>query len=445
MASISYNICTIRRHRSEIQQAVQSHLDPVTDECFLRRVISSEAYRQVLSCTDSKVFDRLFIAIQRGVARSAERYDDFIQILRDVLPRERSNDLLAKLEATQRKLKSVEEGDVCVRRSSSEPIMSLSRPNWIYVTSHSLIEGQTTSGGLEPSTGEGDVENGGLHFRDDLRSGSNTCLVGDEQLVEPVQECSGNGDIGRDRDDFSAAVEERRESGNHPPNLKQRHVVHHSQQNGGPPPRPQVPVGQNISEASGYSASGVLEAVTRLRHANLECQQRQAQITVLDGEVKDLRGKLTTAHEKNEKLTLKVQRQSETIEVLRRKLHRQISAFRDEAQKSEQNDERLRTQVAELEVDRHALREKVRRVTAQYEPRIRDVENARRRLQREIATYEKEIPRLQNVIIRKEERIQELRRSAFSLRRLCVFVTLVFLVVLLLLFVAYLLCFFILG
>ena len=444
-ASCSNNVCAIRRHRRDIQQAIQPHLDRVVDECFLQRVISSETYRQVIFCADSMVLDRLFIAIERGVTRRPERYDVFVQILRDVLPRERAKDLLSKLEATQQQLKSIEEGDVCVRRSSSEPTMSLSRPqSMTYLTSRSLPEGQTASGGLELTMGERGEENGGLHFARDSRSGnSTTSLVGtdDERLVEPVQECGGNCDVCRDRDEFSAAVEERRESGNDPSSLKQRRVSRQSQQN------PQVHIRQDVPEASRYSTSGILEAVTRLQHANLECQQREAQITVLNGEVRDLRGQLTTAHERNEKLTLKVQRQSENIETLRRTLNRQISTLRDEAQRSEQNNERsernnerLKAQVAGLEVDRHALREKVRRVTAQYESRIRDVVNARDRRQRQIATNEAEIPRLQNVIVRKEERIQELSRSVCSRRRHVLF--LLIFVSILLLVVAFLLWYF---
>ena len=417
MASSSNNIFTIRRHRKDIQQAIRPHLDLVADECFLKRVISSEAYRQVISCADSAALDCLFIAIQRSVTRSAEKYDVFTEVLQDVLPRERSRDLLGKLEATQRKLKSVKESDGVVRRSSSEPIMSLSRPQSIFVTSLSLTERQTTSGGLEPATGERGEENGGLHFSNDLHSGSNTSLVGadDELFVVPVQEYGVNGDVGRERDEFSAAVEERRENEGHPNGLKLRHVGVQSHQNS--ISQPQV---QEIPEASSYGASGIFEAVTCLRHANLECQQRQAQITALNGEVKDLRGQLTSTHEKNEKLILKMQRQLENIESLRRKLHRQISALRDEAQNSERSCERLKTQVAGLEVDRHALREKVRNVTAQYEPRIRELENARSRLQKRIESNEVEIPRLQNVIIKKEKRLQELSQSVCSLRRLIV-------------------------
>ena len=368
----------------------------------------------MISCDNSVALDRLFIAIQHGVTRSAEKYDVFIEILRDVLPREGSRDLLGKLEATQRKLKSMEESDGVVRRSLSEPIMSASRPRSTYETSLSLTERQTTSGGLEPATGERGEANGGLHFRDDIHSGSNTSLVGadDEQFVVPVQECGVNGDVGRERDEFSAAVEERRQNEGHPNGPKQRHVGVQNHQNTNSRLRQRVQ--EVVPEASSYGASGIFEAVTRLRHVNSECQQRQAQIIALNGEVQDLRGQLTSAHETNEKLTLKMQRQLENIESLRRKLHRQISALRDEAQ----NSERLRTQVAGLEVDRHMLREKVRNVTAQYEPRIRELESARTRLQRKIDSNEVEIPRLQNVIIKKEERIQELSRSVCSLRRL---------------------------
>jgi chromosome segregation ATPase len=290
--------------------------------------------------------------------------------------------------------------------------------------------------------GERSEVNGGLHFRTDPHPdacSSTTSLVGaggDEHLAVPVQEFGNVG--GGDRDEFSAAVEERRENGNPPSNLKQRNVGRQSQRNS--VPRPQVRLRQNASEASSYSASGILEAVTQLHHSKMECQQRQAEIVALNGEVKDLRGQLATALEKNERLTLKVQRQTENKEILHRKLHRQISALRDNAQRSERNDERLRTQVAVLEVDRHALREKVRRVTAQYEPQIRDLENARSRLQTQISTNEAEIPRLQNVILRKEERIQELSRSAYSCRRMAVVVLLLLLLVaFLLILVAYLL------
>lgn len=418
----SHNICTIRRHRRDIQRAIERYLDPVIDDCFLQGVISSEAYRQVISCDKSKAPEHLFIAIQRGITRKVESYNAFVRILQDVLPRESSKDLLAKLETTQQQLKSVEEsGDMFVRRSSSEPIMSMSRVHstTFYTTSHSLTEGQATPGELESTMGgRGQEANGGLHFSSDphhpgaCNGAASLVGIGDEHLVEAVQELGINGDVGgRDRDEFSAAVEESRDNGDHPSNLKQRRSIgRQSQQNAGP--RPQV----HPAEASGYNASGIFEVVTRLHHSQLECQQRQAEIVALNGEVKDLRGQLATAHEKNEKLTLKVQRQLENKESLRRKLHEKISALRDKARRSERNDERRRTQVAELEADRYALREEVRRITAQYEPRIQELENARSRLQKQISTNEAEIPRLQNMILRKEERIQKLSRSRCSWR-----------------------------
>ena len=444
-SSSSYNICTIRRHRRDIQRAIERYLDPIIDECFLQGVISSEAYRQVISCDESKALEHLFIAIQRGITRRAESYHAFVRILQDVLPRESSKDLLDRLETTRRQLKSVEEsGDMFVRRSSSEPSMSRVHSTTFYTTSHSLTEGQATPGELEPTMGgRGQEANGGLHFSSDphhpgaCNGAASLVGTGDEYLVEAVQELGINGDIGGgDRDEFSAAVEESRENGDHPSNLKQRRSIgRQSQQNAGP--RPQV----HPAEASGYNASGIFDAVTLLHHSRLECQQRQAEIVVLNGEVRNLRGQLATAHEKNERLTLKVQRQLENKETLRRKLHRQISALRDEAQRSKRNDERQRTQVAELEVDRYALREKVRRITAQYEPKIRDLENARSRLQKQISTNEAEIPRLQNVILRKEERIQELGRSRYSRKRLAVVVFLSLLLVAFLLFLVSLLCY----
>lgn len=403
----------------------------------------------MISCDESKAPECLFIAIQRGITRRAESYHAFVRILRNILPRESSRDLLARLETTQRQLKSVEEsGDGLVHRSSSEPIMSLSRAHsTTFMTSHSLTEGQAAPEGLGPAMGErGQEANGGLHFSSDPHPGAcngAASLVGsgDEHLVEPVQELGINGDVsGGDRDKFSAAVEEGRENGDHPSNLKQRRSIgRQSQQNGSP--RPQL----HIAEASGYNANGIFEAVTLLHHSRLECQQHQAEIVALNSEVKDLRGQLATAHEKNERLTLKVQRQLENKEILRRKLHRQISALRKEAQRSEQNDERLRTRVAGLEVDRHALREKVHRITAQYEPRIRDLENARSRLQEQISMNEAEIPRLQNVILRKEERIQELSQSRYSRWRLAAVVLLLLLLVAFLLFLVASLLWYLLG
>ena len=403
MASSSNNLYTVRRHCKDIQRAIQPHLDRVIDECFLKRIISPEAYKQVISCGESVQPDRLFRVIQSSVTRSAKNYDLLLQVLHDILPKECSSDLLPKLNATRLKLEALDDGQV--PRSASEPIISPSRPHSRFVTSFSLNCEQAASGGVEPVSDERDKENGGLHFRNIGRSDSNTSLTGrdDEQLVVPVQECADNETIGRERDEFSAAVEETRENGGDPSYLKQRSVRHQGHHNGGPLPQ----VNEDVPEPPSSGASGIVEAVTRLRHVSLECQQRHAQVNALNREVEDLRGRLTSAHENNEKLALKMQRQSEDIENLRRKEIRQISALRDEAR----NSERLRTQVAELEVDRHVLREKVRSVTAQYEPRIRDLENARSQLQRRIESNDAEIPRLQNVIIDKEEKIRELSRS----------------------------------
>ena len=260
MASSSNNLYTVRRHCKDIQRAIQPHLDRVIDECFLKRIISPEAYKQVILCGESVQPDRLFQIIQSSVIRSTKNYDLLLQVLHDILPKECSSDLLPKLNATRLKLEALNNGQV--PRSASEPIISPSRPHSRFVTSFSLNCEQASSGGVEPTSDERDKENGGLRFRNIGRSDSNTSLTGrnDEQLVVPVQECADNETIGRERDEFSAAVEETRENGGDPSYLKQRSVGHQGHHNGGPLPQ----VNEDVPEPRSSGASGILEAVTRL-------------------------------------------------------------------------------------------------------------------------------------------------------------------------------------
>ena len=108
---------------------------------------------------------------------------------------------------------------------------------------------------------------------------------------------------------------------------------------------------------------------------------------------------------------------------MREKMKKKISALREQLQASEG----YKTRVAELELEKQELRENVHMLKAQldterenfrkevnaivsdYEQRIQEIETARKKVQTKLDLNEADIPRLQNEITEKVQRIDELQ------------------------------------
>lgn len=420
VSKMAYNKLAVVRHlREEIRQAIEgAHFERVLDACFIRCIISAHAYKQVLKCERSKQAARLVLLLQASVTRSSvKNYDLLLQVIREELPKERSKDLLKKLTDASRKVSSC--GEAALHKSSSEPSLSRSNSRLDLLSNHGGSDGGfSPPREREPTLVQyADDDGGGLHFVNTLHSHSNGNLVQLEgQNVAPTSEGASNRFSAEGAERLNVPVQEtdEREDGlSGVRHRRQRAAQNKENQCCG--------CGGACVHISGPGV-GMRQLLDQVRNSHLECHQNLSIIDNLNKQVQLLQKKLSAALEEEERLKLKLQRQSENLEHLRRKERRQILALRENVQSKES----LRTRVAEGELNQHLLRERVLDVTAHYEQRISNLEAARNRLQDMVDNHEDKIIHLQNVIIVKEEKIEQLRRSRCY--QLCFFVCFVLLI-----------------
>lgn len=380
---------TVRYHRKDLQQAILPHLDKVVDACFLKDIISDKAYTQVLKCDRAKQSDRFFLAIQYCIIRKEQKYDSFLQVLQEVLPHERSKDLVGKLNATLQAAQDRDQRSAFgeVPKSYSEPLLSPTKLHSRFTVSYSTSEVQNP---LQEEPDDGD--NGGLYFKNVLHSDSGTNFAGrDEQLPLPIQETTDEERVAERKEKLTVPIEESRDYENRPSGLKQRKHV-------------EIQEGSDMHSHAALKGdkSGITTVLSWWQQASQECEQQKAQVLALTREVDTLRGQLTSAHEENEQLTIRLQKHLEEMESLRHEQSKQISALRERIQGNEE----LRVQIADVEADRHTLREQVHAITEEYDRKIKEHEVERDRLLGEIDRLCEKIPRLQDIIVVKEEIIE---------------------------------------
>lgn len=423
--------------RQDLQQAVLPLMDEILLECFVQGIIKCQAFTQVLRCDAAVKQGRFCLAVQQSITRGPdEKYKAFLEVLKKVLPKEQSTNLLKKskrsLKAAVSSLGHLSDGGMRLR-SFSEPEMSKNKAHMRPKYVPSFSETPNASRKDEVDT-PADDDGGGLRIKSIPSSRGNddlTELNERQHFVVPVQE-SGDHSYAMEEKDFMN-IEDQSSNLKQRKNIKNGDVLH--QVRGSASPR-------NATDGT-IERRSILTAITRWHHTKLECQQREAEVSALNKEVSILKRQLSSAETQNIELELRVQRQTETIESLRRKKNKKILALRKEIQSSET----LKQKVAELEVDRHRLNESLREhreqrkaemmdfkkqvdaISLQYEQEIAKIESARKKDKQKLEKITcQEIPRLQTDIIEKVEKIEELSRFY----RLYLCVRCVFIVVLIL-------------
>ena len=388
------------------------HMDDIMDFAFFEKILPCDDYTQVLRSDSTEKPRRFFLVVQRCVTDSRNNnYDSFVKILKRVLPKGQSKQLLGKSGKTLRE--ALSSLGVCdgMHKSFSEPTVyrSTSRPS--FATSFSTNDSRRDHEDREESFN--DVSEGGITFKcsaspEGINDGLATMAWG---VASPVEE-SGNDNKGRSE----LAVRSTHQTVS--PHRRRRNTVDDKS--------------RTLLDAQGSTDGGrraVSDVLFQLRNTRLECQQLRAQCDNHDKKVLELNDKLSAAIKQKEELASKTQRQNEEIESLRLKMNRKISELLRQLQASEQ----YKVMVSDLEVERNALRESQRELRAQFEAerqefrrqvnaisidfeqRIQQVESARSRLQERQRLCNVEITRLRNEI----EEIKKVKPSFFC--TLCCF------------------------
>ena len=395
-----------------------------------------EAYTQVIKCNSENKPRRFCLAIQQCVSRSSKNYYAFLKVLKEKLDKKQSVELLPKSSSTLKQaLFSFGRLSGCegLQRSFSEPTISKNKPRPKIETSFSVNERPG-----KPSEQERPDEldsDSGLQFKISIQCSEESAdlAVMNEQYVKPVEE------VGEARE----MVDDKNVLPKHKKLLQNGNTV-----------SPQVNLASSSQSMvdTGDERRDIILSLTRLQHLKFDCKQNEAKVLVLNKQVDSLKDKLSSAHNENNRLTLKLQRQLEEIESLRRKQNKKILALSEKVQ----GNERLKARVAEAEMERNAEKEKVdeirtrseedrsdfrRRavaITTEYEQKIKVIDSARRKVQNRLdKVLDEEIPKLQRGIIEKEIQIYELNqtcrrvydrlRFAFDSLFIILFVFLVFL------------------
>ena len=386
---------TVSHHREDLQHAMLPHMDDIVDFAFFEKIVPCNDYTQVLRSDSTEKPRRFFLVVQRCVTESRNNYDSFVKILRLVLPKGQSKQLLGKSGKTLRE--ALNSLGVCdgMHKSFSEPTVyrSTSRPS--FATSFITNDSRRDHEDREDSFN--DVSEGGITFKcsaspEGINDELTTMARG---VASPVEE-SGNDNKGRSelavRSTHQTVSAHRR---------RRRNTVDDRSHT--------LLDAQGPSDGSRRAVGNVL---FQLQNTRLECQQRRAQCDNHDKKVLELNDKLSAAIQQNEELASKTQRQNEEIESLRLKMNRKISELLRQLQASEQ----YKVMVSDLEVERNALRESQRELRAQFEAvrqefrrqvnaisidfeqRIQQVESARNRLQERQRLCDIEITRLKSKI-----------------------------------------------
>ena len=397
------NMYTVQQHRQDLQQAILPLLDDILKVSFSRGIVSVEAYTQVIKCNSENKPRRFCLAIQQCVSRSAKNYDAFLKLLKEKLPKHHHSADLLRKSTLKKALSSFSQLSDCegLRAAFSEPAMARRKPR------AAVVNEQLEQTEEESKSDESEDE--GLQFSVQCTEEVADSTKDHEQCVEPVEELGDNREREMDKDV--------------PSNLKQRKFKKILDND----------TTKVISESSPPNVAllederrGILMVLDRWRNSTLDCRQLEAEVLALNREVYRLKEKLVSVDNDNTTLENKLQRHSEEIERLRSERNANILALRETFEANE----RLKTKIAGVEADRHGLTEEVREIGAQrdvdqsdfdkqviaitheYEQKIKAIESKRRMDQER---YDKalnvDIPKLQNVILDKEIKIDELNKA----------------------------------